>query len=117
VARGKPRARPDLVVAELDGEAVVYDPLPDKLHYLNHTAALIFQLCNGRMTISEIAGTLGDAYEMDAQVLEDEIRPLLRRLQTLGLVEGKAADRIAKEASTRQRRRGALRRIEVPGST
>lgn len=115
--RVKPRARADLAVAELDGEAVVYDPVASELHYLNHSAALIFGLCDGRTTIAEMAGTIGEAYEIDPDELDGQIRPLLKKLRESGLVEGKAAEERAQAAAERDAARAKLRRIAVPQDT
>jgi PqqD family protein of HPr-rel-A system len=117
VPRIKPRARAELTVAEIDGEAVVYDPVPTKLHYLNHSAALIFGLCDGRTTIAEMAEAIGEAYEMDPGELEGQMRPLLKELQDRGLVEGKVAEAIAREAADRDAERKKMRRIPVAKDT
>ena len=43
----KPKARDDLTVVELDGEAVIYDEETTELHHLNPTATIVFALCDG----------------------------------------------------------------------
>ncbi len=115
--RVKPRAQAGLAVAEIDGEAVVYVPVPSKLHYLNHSAALIFGLCDGRTTIAEMAEAIGEAYEMDPGQLDGEIRPLLKELRDRGLLEGKPAEEIARAAEERDAAVAKLRRIPVPKDT
>ena len=115
--RVKPRARAELAIAEVDGEAVVYDPVPRELHHLNHSAALVFGLCDGRTTIAEMAAAIGEAYEMDPQELDGQIRPLLRQLREVGLLEGKAAEEVAQKAMERDAVLGNLRRIPVPQDT
>jgi Coenzyme PQQ synthesis protein D (PqqD) len=117
VPRVKPRARAELAVAEIDGEAVVSDPVPGQLHYLNHSAALVFGLCDGRTTIAEMAEAIGDAYEMDVRELDGQIRPLLRQLKDAGLLEGKAAEQIVLDARKRKAALKKLRRIPVPKDT
>jgi hypothetical protein len=117
VPRVKPRARDELAVAEIDGEAVVYDAIPSKLHYLSHSAALIFGLCDGRTTIAEMAGAIGEAYEMDPGELDGQIRPLVKQLQQYGLVEGRVAEQMARAAAERDAAIAKLRRIPVPKDT
>jgi hypothetical protein len=117
VPRAKPRALAGLAVAEIDGEAVVYDPVPSKLHYLNHSAALIFGLCDGSTTIAGMAESIGEAYEMDPSELDGQIRPLLKELRERGLLEGKAAEEIAQAAADRDAAVAKLRRIPVPQDT
>jgi hypothetical protein len=51
-----PTAREEgLVVRELADEVLVYDTTTDKAHCLNHTAALIWQHCDGQSSVSQIA--------------------------------------------------------------
>ncbi len=55
----KPQARVEnLVVQELSDELLVYNLQTNKAFNLNHTSALIWQNCDGKKDISEIAKTL-----------------------------------------------------------
>ena len=112
-----PRARADLTVVDIDGEAVAYDPVARDLHHLNHSAALVFELCDGRTTIAEMTEAIGEAYEMDPRGLEEQIRPLLRQLRDVGLLEGKKAEQMARESAERDAALKKLRRIPVPKDT
>jgi PqqD family protein of HPr-rel-A system len=112
-----PRARADLTVVDIDGEAVAYDPVARDLHHLNHSAALVFELCDGRTTIAEMTGAISEAYEMDPRDLEKQIRPLLRQLRQVGLLEGKAAEQIAQQSAERDAALKKLRRIPVAKDT
>ena len=58
----RPRARPDLTVVELDGEAVIYDEISGDLHRLNPTATIVFSFLDGSATLEELAGDLAGAY-------------------------------------------------------
>jgi Coenzyme PQQ synthesis protein D (PqqD) len=63
-----PRARQeDLVIEGLDGETLVYDMRTHKAHCLNRTAALVWNHCDGRATVGEMA-----------KVLENELSMLVR---------------------------------------
>ena len=116
MARVKPRSRSDVAVVGIDGEAVVYDVASRRLHYLNHSAALVFGLCDGHTTIAEMAEAIGEAYDMHPSEVDGQIRPLLSELRKLGLVEGKAADRL-RQAAAEQSAPEQLRRIPVPRDT
>jgi hypothetical protein len=51
-----PAARSEgLVVERLGGETLVYDTERDQAHHLNPTAAVVFELCDGRATVGELA--------------------------------------------------------------
>jgi hypothetical protein len=57
-----PRARTeDLVTTELDDELLVYDLRAHRAHALNPTAARVWQRCDGRHTIAELAALPGGA--------------------------------------------------------
>lgn len=55
----KPISRKDnLVVQELDGEVLIYDLDKNKAFCLNETSSLVWQLCDGNKTISEISESM-----------------------------------------------------------
>jgi PqqD family protein of HPr-rel-A system len=90
VPASRPRVREDLTVVELDGEAVIYDERSGELHHLNPTATLIFGLLDGTATVRELASDVADAFGVPADEVESEIRALIRRLRSLGLLNGRA---------------------------
>jgi len=50
-----PRARvARLVIRELHDEVLIYDLETNKAHCLNHTAALVWKLCDGRRTVAQL---------------------------------------------------------------
>lgn len=54
-----PLARKDgLIIRELPDEVLVYDLDRDKAHCLNQTAALVWEQCDGRTPVAEIARRL-----------------------------------------------------------
>ena len=64
---------------------VVYDPERDRVHELNHTAALVLELCNGENTTADIVRLLGAAYELREPPV-DEARACIAHLREEGLV-------------------------------
>jgi Coenzyme PQQ synthesis protein D (PqqD) len=82
----KPRARrSDLVVRELEGELLVYDLASHRAHRLNPTAALVFQGCDGRTALPDLAARL--RRELGVPADERWVRLALRRLSRAGLLE------------------------------
>jgi hypothetical protein len=51
----KPRRRDDLILRELDDEAVVYDFVTQKAHCLNRAALAVFRLCDGKRGVPALA--------------------------------------------------------------
>ncbi len=86
-ARIRPKARDDLAVVELDGEAVIYDEGTGDLHHLNPTATIVFSLCDGTATIREIADDLAEAFTRSPAEVEPQVRRLLLRLRRAGLLQ------------------------------
>ena len=82
----RPQARPDLTVVELDGEAVVYDGDNGHLHHLNRTATVVFSLCDGTATARELAGDIAEAFRQPADIVERQLRNVLREFRRQGLL-------------------------------
>ena len=62
-----PAARQDdLVVEGFLDEVLVYDLQRNRAHCLNRTAALVWQNCDGRTTVAELAGLLASELEIPA---------------------------------------------------
>ena len=64
-----PSARPSVVegleVEEVRDGVTVFDPATGRVHYLNATAAIVFTLCDGTHSASEIARFVAEAFELD----------------------------------------------------
>jgi hypothetical protein len=59
------------VIQELPDEVLVYDLERDRAHCLNETAAFVWQRCDGRNSIAQIARTLGNQLncEVDQKIV------------------------------------------------
>jgi len=51
----KPQTRAGLIIRELDGEILIYNPNNNRAHCLNQTAAVVWRQCDGQKTVSEIS--------------------------------------------------------------
>jgi len=69
----------------IDDQFVVYEPQADVVHYLNPSAALIFELCDGQHRVSEILELVRDAYSLPGAPVED-IMACLASLKSAGIV-------------------------------
>jgi PqqD family protein of HPr-rel-A system len=93
-----PRARADLDLVEIDDEKVVYDPRTGEVHYLNATAALVFELCDGSGSVREIAGDLAEAFGLPEDEVVDQVEGLVASLREAGLLAGSVRLRAAAPA-------------------
>lgn len=100
-----PAARVEnLVTTTSRDEVLVYDQDRHHIHHLNPTAAAVWNLCNGRRTVSEVAQAAG--------VDEDAVRLALRKLEDANLLDGPL------EAGVRgstQSRRSFMKKAAVAG--
>jgi hypothetical protein len=81
-----PRAlRDNLVIRELDDETLIYDTDRDEAHCLNHTAALVWEHCDGETTVKQAARSLQT--ELGAAVDTNLVWLAVKQLQRFHLVE------------------------------
>lgn len=85
--RMKPKAREDLTVVELDGEAVIYDEVDGDLHHLNSSATIIFALCDGTQTVKQMSAEIADLFSIAPQAVEPQVRTVVRDLRSAGLLD------------------------------
>ena len=64
---------------------IIHQPAADRVHYLNHTAAILLELCNGKNQISEMPELLRLAFNLSSPPV-DEVRECLGQLIREGLI-------------------------------
>jgi hypothetical protein len=85
-----PRAREEsLIIKTLPDEVLVYDLNADKAHCLNRTAAFVWNNCDGRKTVSEIARLLQEDLRMPVD--ENVVWLALDQLEKFKLLQEQAA--------------------------
>jgi hypothetical protein len=85
-----PEARKEgLIVHSLSDEVLVYDLDQHKAHCLNKTAALVWNRCDGKTSVAELARKLGD--EVGAPVDEQMVLLALDQLGRTRLLRQKTA--------------------------
>ncbi len=72
-------------ISQVTDGYVVYDPEVDRVHYLNHTAAVILELCNGENTADDIVRMVTAVYGLPERA-EDEVNDCLEGLRNEGLI-------------------------------
>jgi hypothetical protein len=70
-----------------EGESLLYNPSRDEASALNRTATEVWSLCDGQLTLSGIAGVLGERYGVNDTMLLDDVRRVLAALRARGLIE------------------------------
>lgn len=84
----KPLRSDGLEIDEAGDGFIVYDSGRDRVHYLNHTAAVVLELSTGRLSVSEIATWISQAYSLGRAPTSD-VERLIDELVAEGLLLGK----------------------------
>jgi hypothetical protein len=71
----------------LDGEAVLLDLASGTYFGLNVVGSRVWELLSAGKSLGEVRAALLDEFEVDAGVLEQDLRELLEMLQSRGLVK------------------------------
>lgn len=72
--------------SEMTDGYLIYDRNKDRVHFLNPTAAIAFELCDGARSIAEIAGYIQDAFKLAESPLV-AVETCLSSLHCEGLIE------------------------------
>ena len=83
----QPRQKAGYQLEALDGELLLYHVSDTKILYLNPTASLIWQLCDGERTVGDIVAVLGDAYPEVGDALLGDVEAALAELSEQAVIE------------------------------
>ena len=81
----RPRPADGIEINQVEDGYVIYDPARDRVHYLNHTAVLLLELCNGELAARELPALLQEAYGL-TEPPTTEVAECLEKLFEEGLV-------------------------------
>jgi len=70
---------------DVDDGIIVYQLVTNRVHYLNPSAAVVFELCTGEHTPSEIAVLVGEAWELP-EPPHEEVAHVLAQLRDEGVI-------------------------------
>jgi PqqD family protein of HPr-rel-A system len=91
VAARRPKLREDLTVAILDGEAILYDDRTGGIHHLNPAATVVLELCDGTASTAEIAREIAEAFGEPPELIEPQIRGVIRQFRRSELLDERPA--------------------------
>ena len=75
----------EIVMVEVADGFVVYHPERDRVHFLNHTAAVVLKLCDGTQKDTDIAKLVQQCYELP-QRPDTEVAECVEQFREEGLV-------------------------------
>jgi len=67
---------------ELDGESLLYSPSSTRTIYLNSTASLVWQLCNGQQSVGEIIDILQQSFPDGGDSVANDVCQCIQQLVT-----------------------------------
>ena len=76
----KPIRNESCHMEELDDEVLLYNPTNNKTLYINKSASVIWQLCNGEQAVEDIIKMIQEAYPSDDEGLRQDILDTLNSL-------------------------------------
>ena len=81
-----PSRRGDIVVHELDDEAVLYDERSGAVHRFNQTALAVWKACDGSRNISELSRDLAKRYALGSEQAHTEVENVIRNFEAKSLL-------------------------------
>ena len=72
---------------QMDGELLLHHPGSTRTVYLNETATLIWQICDGQRTTEEIAQLLQGAFPGTDEVIAGQVDSTIRQLLEYGAIK------------------------------
>jgi len=81
----RPQIAEGLEINEVDDGLIVYQESIERVHHLNPTASVVFQLCDGSRDAGAIAATVGELFGLE-DVPDEEVQSCLSRFVREGLV-------------------------------
>ena len=81
------RGNPDVQATNMDGETVLLDLSTGRYYTLNRLGSLIWELCTGTQTISDIHAVLCDRFDVTPERALDDLVTLVNQLTQEGLLQ------------------------------
>ncbi|WP_331767211.1 PqqD family protein [Embleya sp. NBC_00896] len=84
-----PRRAAGMGVSDHPDGLVIHQHNPPRVHHLDRTAALVFELCSGRLTTDEITAHIGARLGRSAPPRE-EVAETIARFHAEGILEARS---------------------------
>jgi pyrroloquinoline quinone biosynthesis protein D len=79
-ARERVRRQPGILSQRVDDQLVLLNPHDGQYFALDEVGGMLWDLCDGTLTISDIAAAIAREYDAPTDVIETDIRELLHDL-------------------------------------
>lgn len=82
----RPKLRGDIIFRRVEDDFVIYDPVTDRTAFLNLSAAVVVDLCDGTRTPDEIAQESSAAFSVDKANIIGGVEQVIHELTTHGFL-------------------------------
>lgn len=83
----RPRKDADVLELDMGDGLILYNHDGDLVHHLNPSAGIVWALCDGSVSVSELGADIADTYGLDPGVVSAEVASVIAEFQALGLVD------------------------------
>ena len=77
----------DVTARMVADECVLLDRDAGLVHHLNVTASFVWDRCDGRSTVEDIAGGMAERFDVDPAVARNDVTTVVRQLRDLNLLD------------------------------
>src|SRR5689334_1751527 len=81
----RPRRLENLDIDPAEDGFIIYQPELDRVHFLNPTAVLILELCDGSRSVAEIVDLVQEAYSLEESPVAT-VNEALEKMKSEGLL-------------------------------
>jgi len=82
-----PKRRADVITRDVKGETLILDRKHEEVHQLNNTASYIWQRCDGKTSVAEIARSMAHDFCAEPGDVEQDVAGLIAQFSALRLLE------------------------------
>jgi len=88
----RPCKRADVLELDMGDGLILYNHDGDLVHHLNPSAGIVWALCDGSASVSELGADIAETYGLDADAVSGEVASVIAEFEALGLVDDAGTD-------------------------
>jgi hypothetical protein len=81
------KQRENLTVQTVDDEILILDLESNQIHQLNTSASFIWSLCDGEVSMEQLAEIYAEHYEVEAETAKADVQQVTDQLCEMGLLK------------------------------
>ena len=82
----KPLRQPDFRLEKMDNELLLFNPKTTNILYLNETASLIWQLCDGQRSVTDMITLLIETFPEAGNSIKQDVDETITLFQKHGVI-------------------------------